>query len=104
MAAFCVLGLMLLIYLLPRFSAKSATPLPITADAALAKMLDTLQRQPADGTASADNEEVSLKCPYEPSQPLGFTESELFAFDPNTLYLQKAGISWISTKGPSKPF
>lgn len=72
--------------LLPHLLAPVAPPLSLQPDSSLQRALDTLQQQPA--TPLPYHRQEYSRSSYNESSAKGFTEGELFAFDPNTASLQ----------------
>lgn len=80
-AAICVLVVFAAVYFLPKMFAHNGGTMAIKADTALLQTLDTIQQQ----KSTSPEENVSFSF-YEPSEgTAGFTEGQLFSFDPNTL-------------------
>ncbi len=69
---------------LPRFLAPAPQAIFTEKDSALVLALDTLQQRQVKKTFSA-REENSTLYQYEQSSLRGYTEGELFPFDPNTI-------------------
>lgn len=83
-AVLAVLFLLIVMYSLPRLFSKSPSTLALKEDSLLLKTVDTLASKPGENSA-----EQEAGTPYSyytaPRQAQGFTEGELFRFDPNTL-------------------
>lgn len=76
-----VLSLILIIYFLPKFFARTHQS-PIPLDSSITKLLDTVQQQQnVDNTGYKDANSYN----FEPTSETGFTKGERFVFDPNTL-------------------
>ncbi|MFN2457700.1 MAG: helix-hairpin-helix domain-containing protein [Chitinophagaceae bacterium] len=82
---FCVLGLGLVIYLLPRLLAKPFNIVAVQQDTSLLQAIDTLRTNSSAYRNGNKTEEYSNSYQYEPSQASHFSQGELFLFDPNKL-------------------
>jgi competence protein ComEA len=79
----CVLVLIIAVYFLPHLFAKQQANVAIEKDTALAAALDTLQQRENKNFDGEEN--FTTQYPFEQNSNKGFTEGELFTFDPNTL-------------------
>lgn len=84
LATLVVILILFTLYFLPRQFAKNTPSLSLREDSLLQRAVDTLQSRSAQN--SADDDEP-LPFPYSstPEPTSGFTEGELFSFNPNTL-------------------
>ena len=73
---------------LPRLLAPAPPPLALVQDSTLVLAMDTLQQRQA-GKPSYKPDANSRAYHLEPSSSKGFTNGDLFAFDPNTASLQE---------------
>lgn len=79
----CILGLVGIVFLLPRLFAKDKKELALIEDSVLANAIDTLETKSSKAKEyPTDNNTVYQ---YEASQSNNFSKGELFEFDPNTL-------------------
>jgi competence ComEA-like helix-hairpin-helix protein len=79
----CLLGLVGIIFLLPRLFAKDTKELSLIEDSALAVAMDSLQSKSKHQEQYPADNNTTIQ--YEASQANNFTKGELFEFDPNTL-------------------
>ncbi|MBD0333718.1 MAG: helix-hairpin-helix domain-containing protein, partial [Chitinophagaceae bacterium] len=70
---------------LPRLFSKSPDVVAIKQDSTLLKAIDTMVSHASEDVSEIES---SIAYQYEPTQTSGFTNAELFSFDPNTLSLQ----------------
>lgn len=84
LAVLAVLFVLIAMYSLPRLFSKGPSTLALEEDSLLLKTVDTLGSNNDQPTTKYRS---STPFPYSstPRQPQGFTEGELFRFDPNTL-------------------
>lgn len=84
LAVLAVLFILIVMYSLPRLFSKGPATLTLKEDSLLLRTMDTLENKSVQQT---DNYPRSSTAPYYATsrQPQGFTEGELFRFDPNTL-------------------
>lgn len=81
---FALLGIVFLIYFLPKVFQKGSSSVLIQEDSSLTISIDSLQRK--NTTFSRENEtDQDYQYQFEPTQSGGYTAGELFSFDPNTL-------------------
>lgn len=79
-----LLGLVLVIYFLPKIFKKDSDFIPILEDTSITNSIDSLQRK--NTTYNKQNEtDQDFQYQYEPTQTGGYTAGDLFSFDPNTL-------------------
>lgn len=99
LAVLAVLFLLAAMYLLPRLFSKPSSTLALKEDSLLIKAVDTLKGRSAQ---KRDDESASTLPNYvAPQENRGFTEGELFRFDPNTLPAegwQKLGLNAKTTR------
>ncbi|MDQ3681445.1 MAG: helix-hairpin-helix domain-containing protein [Bacteroidota bacterium] len=79
----CIVGIIGIVFLLPRLFAKETKALPLIEDSVLALAIDTLQRRQTYPEQYQESNSTDYQ--YEASQSNNFTKGELFDFDPNTL-------------------